>query len=146
MKVWDKEIEACWMCPYYDAPKNKNDTGWLCTADDHNLENGNNSVIHKGCPFNKSITTEVIRNFGFIITKDLEYEIHGQFLPEDSFHFYELNYDLDDNKLFIEEFYQSILLGRPIDKGKFDSITIFDGVINNPEELKFVLTRLNIIK
>lgn len=132
MKVWNQEIEACWMCPYYDAPKNKHEKGWLCTVDDHNLENWINSTIHKDCPFNKSINREAIESFGFIY-----YKIHpGTTIMEFEAKEYLLTYEPD----FKNGPYVRIAM-----EGEGD-VTLFSGTLNNAEELKFILTRLNIIK
>jgi len=122
MIVYDREIKACWMCPYYDAPKSKLDEGWLCHADSHEIEESHkNSTIHKDCPFNKPITKEVIESFGF---KYIMTSYNGYYKKDNI----ELSYTYD----------------KRIQIKTCEGIT-FLGIINNPEELKFILKRLNIL-
>lgn len=142
MKVWNEEIKNCGDCPYVESYNRE----WTCEYDEHEITTGFNLDIDEDCPFDKPITRNVIETFGFTIIKELDYNIKGQLSPENPFKFYELDYDLDDNELIIEEFSQGKMLGQSMDKNTFDSRIIFEGVIDNPEELKFILISLNIIK
>jgi len=61
MKVFNKEVEECCLCPCLDHLDM--DGSPYCNILQEDIKDCN--IIHKDCPFNKPITIEVIESFGF---------------------------------------------------------------------------------
>lgn len=137
MKVWGKEVSCCNDCTYFY----KDGDILECATDELKHLKSLDKVeykmyAHEDCPFSKPITKEVIEKFGFIFRyNDFTFEVFNK--TKDSISNYNLEYDysshwctintcnLDDTEIYSE---------------------IFKGEINNPEELRFILTSLGIIK
>jgi len=130
VKIWDKEVNSCSKCKYFYED---DDCNVACPYKDSINLNSNNNYenIHKDCPFLKPITKEVIESFGF------EYLDCKSILLM-------FRKRLTDGNVY------NLWLGN-----KFNNYTttifkdpseqlIFKGVINNPEELRFILTSLGI--
>lgn len=122
MKVWNEDIEDCSDCPFQgvggmDTP--------ICNITYKDIKS---SEIHPDCPFNKPITKEDFEGFGF--------KFDGKIftLKNDNY--------LIKVYLITEKHYIFIIDGEYIfPKLKGDGYI----TLNNPEELKFILTSLNIL-
>ena len=82
---------------------------------------------HEDCPYSKPITKEVIESFGF--KQGLTWVNEHQ------------RYDKGEYCIQITEIDTNILTIY-----KYMGPTLFYGTINNPEELRFILTSLGIIE
>jgi len=126
MKVWNQEITACWMCPYYDFPIGEDDIGYMCTADEHMIEDGfKNNQIHKDCPFNKTINKKIVEELGFNKEKtspSINIYTKNEFKVWEMDNLYTI-YNYKSTEIFISKLF-----------------------LNNPEELKLILKNLKIIE
>ena len=140
MKVWNMDIPTCVQCPYIFVDEyncaNCGSTGRVgfYLGKDYEIED-----IHKDCPFNKSITKEVIESFGFKVVKEQGNAYKG---------IIEYNYEYEDSNLIG---YWTIIKSSDnycvIQKEDYIGVMCyFRGAINNPEELKFILASLGIIE
>jgi hypothetical protein len=82
------------------------------------------------------------------ITKDREYEFDAQYLErQDEGTFWDLTYDLEENTLTIENFYQvklAAIMPYKTNPLLYNSTTVFQGEIENKEELKTLMKWLGI--
>ena len=56
MKIWDQKIGCCAHCPYYDFPIGPSDEGWMCTADDHEIEERSDKAIGDELEYTDQLT------------------------------------------------------------------------------------------
>lgn len=82
------------------------------------------------------------------ITKDREYEFDAQYLErQDIGTFWDLTYDLEENTLFIENFYQvklAAIMSYKTNPLLYNSTTVFQGEIETKEEFKTLMKWLGI--
>jgi hypothetical protein len=116
MKVWGKEVKYCGGCNYY--------TGYEKCALLGEPVKYPFEEIHIDCPFDTIITRKVIESFGF------------KFIIKDQYYISALG-DKGITLLIDNDLYIQIII---------DEHYLFQGTINNPEELRFILTSLGIIK
>ena len=133
MKVFNEEISRCWKCSFFNHPVVNTTATPYCNYKGFIILEPN--LIHKDCPFNQEITKEVIEGFGF--------EYIGE-LPDAK---YIGNYKKGIYKLFtIGEMPRYITISTYLgDSEKMLNCYLFNGIINNPEEFKFIITCLGII-
>lgn len=126
MKVFNKEIEDCCLCPYLG--NYSLDEEPYCRFNKKDITDIN--VIPEHCEFNKPITKEVIEGFGF-----------KQYNKPHTYHFWMfptlINPQFKMTKMTETEYIIEDLVNH---------IFVFKGEINNPEELKFLMICLGIIK
>ena len=139
MKVFNEKVEDCCLCPYLGSYSMNEEP--YCKLDKKNIEDIN--VIPEHCPFNKPITKEVIEGFGFVNTKQYSDELVFQKNISD-YEFYELSLQ-EDNRVIIEYWSQEKLVTKVLPKETWRCFNIFAGKINNPEELKFILTTIGVL-
>lgn len=83
----------------------------------------------------KYLDKEDIESFGFINIKNYYNSLNFQNIVND-FLFYEIDYDVESNKLTIERYE---LAGNDASNNDYSCFTLFSGVIKNKSELKQVL-------
>lgn len=143
MRVFNKEVKGCHECNYNAAEGQCGET-WckFIYKDTDNLDSTN--PIHKECPFNKPITKEVIKGFGFLNTKQYSDELVCQ-KNISEYEFYELSLQ-EDNRFIIEYWSQERLVAKVLPKETWGCFNIFVGEINNPVELEFILCSIGVIE
>lgn len=124
MKVLNKEVEECCLCPclnHLDL-----DGSPYCNMLQKDIKDSN--TIDKDCPFNKPITKEVIEGFGFKgqEANSVYYKMEG----------YRLVY-------WPNKPYRITSVFKTYTDG--DEVKIFDGTITSKPHLEFILQSLNII-
>lgn len=130
MKVWNKEVNDCCLCPYLG--NYSMDEEPYCKFSKKDIEDIN--VIPKHCPFAQPITKEVIEGFGFKTVTfcnivRFELGIYRLYWFEDVPNFISLecicaDYSGTDGYLTL----------------------IFRGTVNNPIELEFILHSIGVIE
>lgn len=146
VRIWNQEVSNCSQCPLCISLIILTTRDCYYCNDLKVVMNGNDadSEIHKDCPFTKFITKEVIEGFGFKYTggqmiANGRQDYEGIFPILGLLH---LSYKPTNKKIIIKH-PNYIRDGS----GKFENyINLFEGTINNPEELKFILKSLNIIE
>jgi hypothetical protein len=115
------------------------------------LEYKRNSILPKSSLLHlykvKYLDVEDVKNLGWVITKEGDFEFDAQYLKEDDDVFWELTYDTDEKSLLIEEFYQAKMCAAmpySTHPDLYSSRVIFDGFINNKSELKKLMQILHI--
>ena len=130
MEVWNKRLNSCCECPYYDG-----DTCSILEVITHKPS----ERIHKDCPFNKPITKKVIEGLGWIKSDE-------QILPKDIIGCYDFRNDINKEYHGVFRETHTTILRWDLTGMEYKWVQIFSGRLNNPEELKFILKRLNIIE
>jgi len=119
MKIFNKEINSCGMCPYYVIEPG------VCSYTIIEIED--EDVIPNDCPFNKSITKDDIESLGFDSTL--------------SFNYFEKVTEKDLFTLTINKDGTYSLENK-----KFLSFPMFDHItITSKPHLEFIFQSLNII-
>lgn len=127
MKVFNQIVECCQECNYgYDDICKQQ---FFCGKLDKEIRK--TLFIYQDCPFNKKITREVIEGFGFELVDPLEMGL--------AYNVYVLNNKNTYTLIARDKFF---IITKEI---YGDTYILFDGILNNPEELKFILNSLNII-
>lgn len=149
MKVFNKEVEECCMCPCLDHLDM--DGSPYCNMLQKDIKDCD--TIDKDCPFNKSVTKEDFEKFGFNYFPKYILSHKGAFVLERNDLYPKIgNTDITvdylvewyDNRFAIfilqhneNEIYENQVLGAPRQ---------FIGTINNPIELEFILQSIGIIE
>lgn len=127
VRIWNREIDNCSICPYFKY----DDYGCgNCVEIDLNFDTNLTKEIDKDCPFLQPITKEVIEGFGFRETSKFFYRFDEK---------YSVLYIPCNNSIVIWKIRHIIYKLR-------DDIKLFEGKLNNPQELEFILKSLHIIK
>ncbi len=136
MKVFNTEVNCCNECPMIDRHSDKY-LDLKCNLLHRANVSDKNKTISKDCPFNKPITQEIIEGFGFKVMSD--YGAGTSYILGDAYKLDTVKYEgLTYSKNQVRIFTNAGIFGE-------DWSRIFMGTINNPEELKFILSSLNII-
>lgn len=132
MKVLNKEVEECCMCPCLDHLDM--DGSSYCNMLQKDIKDCN--IIDKDCPFNKPITKEVIEGFGFYhFYDDFTFGVYTKNMENN--HMWNMTYDYSDKSCRIIE----------VDSNDSEIFgETFIGTINNPIELEFILQNIGIIE
>ena len=125
MKVWGKEVKYCKECNYCSD-------GNICSYTGDELQ-FSFEEIYKDCPFSKRITKEVIEGFGFKYIKPWVTLEDGAIYENN---LYGLTHFYKSNTISIWESLQYNLEGD----------IYFNGKINNPVELEFILKSIGVIE
>ena len=126
MRVYNEKVDRCCECPMLDHLDMEGSP--FCGILNEEVDN---NKIHPDCPFSKPITKDVIEGFGFKIFNYRNIECFNL-----------KNYLLfkfeNNNFISIDKFPDT---PRHCESGN----NCFRGTINNPEELKFILTAIGVI-
>ena len=94
----------------------------------------------------KYLDEEDINSLGFTTVKrysdDMMFQLHTS-----DYEFYELTWQFeDDNRIIIEYWAQEKMVVKPLHKETWGHVDIFIGYIKNKQELKKLLTQLNVLR
>lgn len=127
MKVWNKEVNSCLDCMYCALVRETNENNTQFTLD-----------MVLDCPYKQPITKEIIEKFGF-----------KEFISASKEWIFQMK--LNDIKSYImivevfNKFYKIHICEKYVHDSLDESLDLYRGYCTNPEELKFVLSHLNII-
>ena len=113
MKVWNKDVDDCCLCPYLG--NYSMNEGAYCKFSKKDIEDIN--IIPKHCPFAQQITKEVIEGFGFTKLPEYFSASSAYILETDKLFFpysigYKINYLIEshsDNTFIIFKFRYIVL-------------------------------------
>ena len=127
VKIWGKEVERCFICTYYNGYEG------CCNITGEYIDPISNDNINNKCPFLKPITKEVIEGFGFKYIKPWISLGDGAIYVNN---LYGLTHFYKTDSISIWESLQYNLEGD----------IYFNGKINNPIELEFILKSIGVIE
>ena len=148
VKVWGEEIDSCWKCYHHG----RTDFDELCCSYTGTIIK---SDINEDCPFSKPITKEVIEGFGFIYNYNADLE--NMETPEHSCNPYQcilkdVSFCNSSRSIDLKMTYLGTLNNPNIyrlemyERNYFEWYSIFEGRLNNPIELEFILKSLGVIE
>lgn len=145
IKIWGKEIPTCVQCHYNWS--DEYNTSFCTYTGKLDFEIGNcdeiNS-IHENCPFAKSVSDIISDNFIFV-------HIGGK-LNKDAQQIYKVSSKkLGDVEVLYTEYSKKCIIRHPNytrnGSGNFQNYEVlFNGIINNPVELEFILKSIGVIE
>ena len=135
MKIFNKQVNCCNDCPMIDRSEDRF-TEPKCNVERYADVSKKNTIISKDCPFGKPVTKEVIEGFGFEykVFKTFSYFKNPLFLRW---------YENKEGVYLQLKPKNEILIYKQQDEGKD---ILFQGEINNPEELEFILCSIGVIE
>ena len=125
MKVFNKEVEECCLCPCLDHLDM--DGSPYCNILQEDIKDCN--IIHKDCPFNKPVTKEVIEGFGFKYLRK-GWSENSKIYRKNRGEGFEI-YSRNNESFHIT---------------KANGLVLFEGAINNLVELEFILRSVGVIE
>ena len=133
MKVFNKEVNSCSECVMFDAEYGNCNYKYYKSTYKEDSGGSKRINMFKQCPFAQPITKEVIEGFGFKFNK--YWKDYSIYRKNDSM------YSKDEIDLWIayhNKWYVVYI--------KTNHVGEFKGIVNNPQELEFILRSIRVIE
>ena len=151
MKVLNKEVKECKDCPCYSEEElMSGNVGWCNIVEEYAGQK-----MPEDCPFTKPITKEVIESFGFIY--NYRADLGKLETPEHSCNPFQcilkdVNFCNSSRSVDLKMTYlgtrnnPNIYRMEVYERNFFEWYAVFEGKVNNPTELEFILNSIGVIE